>query len=52
MAVNSQTISPPQKKRAGVIQQREIKYGWIFASPAVIFFSLFYLYPLGRGVIH
>jgi ABC-type sugar transport system permease subunit len=38
------------KRRAGVIRRRDIKYGWFFAAPGVIFFSLFYLYPLGRAL--
>ena len=42
--------SLPKRRRAGVIRQREIKWGLLFASPAVIFFSVFYLYPLGRAI--
>jgi ABC-type sugar transport system permease subunit len=36
--------------RISAIRKREIKYGLLFASPAVLFFSLFYLYPLGRAI--
>ena len=52
MAVSSEmdTTTLSQPRRAGVVRQREIKYGWLFASPAIIFFSLFYLYPLGRAL--
>lgn len=41
---------PRKRQRAGVIRQREIKYGLLFASPAVIFFSIFYVYPLARAI--
>jgi ABC-type sugar transport system permease subunit len=40
----------PQNRRVSGIRWREIKFGWLFASPAIIFFSLFYLYPLGRAL--
>jgi len=40
----------PGSRRLGVVRQREIKYGLLFASPAVIFFSIFYVYPLGRAI--
>ncbi|MBV7332081.1 sugar ABC transporter permease [Chloroflexi bacterium TSY] len=29
---------------------REIKYGLLFVSPAILFFSIFYVYPLARAV--
>jgi len=52
MAANLSTDTGPlhPKRRAGVIRRRDIKYGWFFAAPGVIFFSLFYLYPLGRAL--
>ena len=43
-------LSLPKRRRAGVIRQREIKWGLLFAAPAVIFFSVFYLFPLGRAI--
>jgi multiple sugar transport system permease protein len=47
-----QTTAPPRsaRQRIGVVRRRQIRYGWIFASPAVLFFSIFYIYPLGRAV--
>ena len=39
-----------RKRRAGVIRQREIRYGLLFATPAILFFSIFYVYPLARAV--
>lgn len=32
------------------IRAREIRYGLLFVAPALIFFAVFYLYPLGRAV--
>lgn len=29
---------------------KKTRYGLLFASPAILFFSVFYLYPLGRAV--
>ena len=42
--------SSRKSRRPGVIRRREIRYGLLFASPAVIFFSIFYVYPLGRAI--
>lgn len=37
-------------RRPGVVRMREIKYGLLFVSPAILFFSIFYVYPLARAV--
>ena len=52
MAIHSQGERALRFKRRhiGAVRKREIKYGLLFASPAVLFFSLFYLYPLGRAI--
>ncbi len=43
-------LTLPKYRRPGVIRMREIKYGLLFVSPAIIFFSVFYLYPLARAI--
>ena len=37
-------------RKPGVIRAREIKYGLLFVLPAILFFSTFYVFPLGRAV--
>ncbi len=43
-------VTSSAKRRVSRTRQREIKYGLLFVSPAILFFSVFYLYPLGRAL--